>query len=44
MQEAWDNLFPNTNYREKHRAVDDAIHEAKIVFEMYKRGDYKVEP
>ena len=44
MQEAWDNLFPNTDYIEKHRAVDDAIHEAKILFEMYKRGDYKVEP
>ena len=44
MQEAWDNLFPNTNYIEKHRAVDDAIHEAKILFEMYKRGDYKIEP
>ena len=44
MQEAWDNLFPNTNYREKHRAVDDAIHEAKILFEMYKRGDYKIKP
>lgn len=44
MQEAWDNLFPNTNYREAHRAVDDAIHEAKILFEMYKRGEYKIEP
>jgi len=43
MQEAWDNLFPNTNYIEKHRAVDDAIHEAKILFEMYKRGEYKIE-
>jgi DNA polymerase-3 subunit epsilon len=44
MQEAWDIFFPNTNYREKHRAVDDAIHEAKMLFEMYKRGDYKIEP
>ena len=44
MQEAWDNIFPNTNYTEKHRAVDDAIHEAKILFEMYKRGDYKIQP
>lgn len=44
MQEAWDNLFPNTNYIEKHRAVDDALHEAKMLFEMYKRGNYKVEP
>jgi len=44
MQEAWDNLFPNTKYREAHRAVDDAIHEAEILFEMYKRGEYKIEP
>ncbi|MBY9010039.1 MAG: 3'-5' exonuclease [Candidatus Lokiarchaeota archaeon] len=43
MQEAWDNFFPNTNYREAHRAVDDAIHEARILFEMYRRGDYKIE-
>jgi len=43
MQEAWDNLFPNSNYREAHRAVDDAIHEAEILFEMYKRGKYKIE-
>ncbi len=44
MQEAWDNFFPNTDYIEKHRAADDAIHEAKILFEMYKRGEYKIEP
>ncbi|MFX1447634.1 MAG: exonuclease domain-containing protein [Promethearchaeota archaeon] len=44
MQEAWNNFFPNSNYREKHRAVDDAIHEAKILYEMFKRGDYKIEP
>ncbi len=44
MQEAWNILFPDTNYREKHRAVDDAIHEAKMLFEMYNRGDYKIEP
>jgi len=44
MQEAWDNIFPNTGYIEKHRAVDDAIHEARILFEMYKRGEYKIKP
>jgi len=43
MQEAWDIIFPNTSYIEKHRAVDDAIHEAKMLFEMYKHGDYKLE-
>ncbi|MFW9897062.1 MAG: exonuclease domain-containing protein [Candidatus Thorarchaeota archaeon] len=43
MQEAWDIFFPNSGYSEKHRAVDDAIHEAKMLFEMYKRGDYKID-
>ena len=39
-QEAWDHFFPDTVYREKHRAVDDALHEAKILHEMYKMGRY----
>lgn len=43
MQEAWNKIFPNTNYIEAHRAVDDAIHEAEMLFEMYKRGCYKIE-
>jgi DNA polymerase-3 subunit epsilon len=37
-QEAWDFFFPNSDYIEKHRAADDAIHEAKILFEMIDRN------
>jgi len=41
-QEAWDFFFPNSEYVEKHRAADDAIHEAKILFELYKRGQFHI--
>lgn len=37
-QESYDFLFPGTGYVEKHRAYDDAHHEAEIVFELIKRG------
>ena len=40
VQEAWDFFFPNSNYTEGHRAADDAIHEAKILFELYKSGKF----
>lgn len=40
VQEAWDYLFGETDYIETHRALDDAFHEAKIVYELYKRGAY----
>lgn len=39
-QEAWDFFFPNTEYIEEHRAADDAIHEAKIMFEMVCRDQF----
>lgn len=42
VQEAWDFLFGNTGYCETHRAMDDAIHEAKIVYELHKRGAYPI--
>lgn len=35
VQEAW-NFFFKGNYIEKHRALDDAIHEAKIIYETNK--------
>ncbi|MHA1340001.1 MAG: 3'-5' exonuclease [Promethearchaeota archaeon] len=41
VQESWDYFFPNSNYIEKHRAYDDAEHEAMIVYELYKRGSWK---
>ena len=40
VEEAWDFLFGDTGYIESHRALDDAKHEAEIVYELYKRGDY----
>ena len=36
-QEAWNFFFPNSYYIEKHRALDDALHEAMILFEIYRR-------
>ena len=39
-QEAWDFFFTDSEYIEKHRAADDAIHEAKILFELYKCGQF----
>jgi DNA polymerase-3 subunit epsilon len=41
-QEAWDFFFPNNDYIEKHRAADDAVHEAQILFEMYRHGQYPI--
>ena len=39
-QEAWNYFFPNIDYIEKHRAADDAVHEAQILYEMYSRGRF----
>ncbi len=39
-QEAWDFFFPNTDFIEAHRAADDAVHEAKILFELIKLGKF----
>ena len=41
-QEAWGFFFPNSGYTEKHRATDDAIHEAKILLELYRRGKFPI--
>ena len=38
VEEAWRFLFPEFQYKEQHRGLDDAMHEASIVSEMYKRG------
>lgn len=42
VQETWNFLFGNTGYVETHRAIDDAVHEAEIVYELFKRGVYKL--
>ena len=41
VEEAWDH-FVGSHYIEEHRALDDAIHEAQIVYELYKSGHFKV--
>jgi len=42
VQEAYDFFFGKTDYIEKHRGADDAFHEAEIVYELYKRGVFKL--
>lgn len=42
VEEAWEYFFPNTKYKEAHRALDDAQHEALIVYELYKLGKFAV--
>jgi len=43
VEECWQYYFPNIPYRERHRAYDDCIHEAAIIYEMYRRGHYILE-
>jgi hypothetical protein len=38
VEEAYNYFFPNENYVEQHRAADDAKHEAKIIYSLYKLG------
>lgn len=38
VEECWDFFFPERPYVEKHRGLDDAIHEAAIVYAMWKKG------
>ncbi|MBS2098751.1 3'-5' exonuclease [Carboxylicivirga linearis] len=42
VEEAWEYFFGNTGYIEAHRGMDDAEHEAKIVYELYKMGAFVV--
>jgi DNA polymerase-3 subunit epsilon len=42
VQEAWDFFFPSSAYKEAHRALDDARHEALIAYELYKLGKFRV--
>ncbi len=41
VEETWKYLFPDKEYIEKHRSYDDAVHEALIIFELYKRNKWK---
>ncbi|MCD4747246.1 MAG: 3'-5' exonuclease [Bacteroidales bacterium] len=42
VEQAWKYFFGNSGYCEKHRALDDAVHEAKIAYELYKQGVFIV--
>lgn len=42
VEEAWEYFFPGVGYIEQHRGADDALHEAKIVYELYRRGLFEV--
>ena len=41
-EEAFKYFYPFKEYTEKHRGLDDAKHEAHIVYELYKRGVFKL--
>jgi len=43
VEEAWKHFFGKTSYKEIHRGLDDAKHEAKIVYELYKMGKIEVQ-
>jgi DNA polymerase-3 subunit epsilon len=43
VEEAWAYLFPDDPYTELHRGADDSEREAKIVYELIKRGFYTIE-
>jgi len=42
VEEAFNFFFPDTEYIEQHRGLDDSKHEAMIVYELYKRGVFKM--
>lgn len=42
VEEAYKHLFGDTNYIEKHRGADDAMHEAEIVHELYLQGVFRL--
>jgi DNA polymerase-3 subunit epsilon len=41
VEEAYHFLKGDTAFVESHRAADDAMHEADIAYELYKRGDFR---
>ena len=40
VKDAWRYYYPRVPYVEKHRAYDDAVHEALIVYKMFRRGHW----
>lgn len=43
VEEAFKFFYPDIEYKEKHRGLDDAKHEAMIVWELYRRGIFKID-
>lgn len=43
-EEAYNHFFSEENYIEQHRGGDDALHEAKIAYELYKIEPYHFKP
>lgn len=39
-EEAYKHFYPESEYVEKHRGADDAMHEAEIIYAMHKNGQY----
>lgn len=42
VEEAFNHFFPDFPYIEKHRAAHDALHEAMIVFKLFKMDVFKI--
>jgi len=42
VMEAYKYFFPESSYIEKHRGADDSVHEASIVFELYKMKIFNI--
>lgn len=42
VQECYEHFFGKTDYIEQHRGADDAAHESKIVYELFKMGVFKL--
>jgi len=42
VEEAHKHFFGDVGYVEKHRGADDAYYEAEIVYELWKRGIFKI--
>ncbi len=40
VEEAWKHFFPDIEYTEQHRGADDALHEARIIYELIRQGTY----
>lgn len=43
VEEAFNHFYPDIEYTEKHRGLDDAKHEAMIVYKLYEMGIFKLE-